>query len=91
MLKFSLRHAAPLLCSWLIVSPASLAAEQQSSAEPARPALAAPFDQYRHFRDVPVADWRLANERVNEVGGWRTYLRESQPDGGNAGQDRHPH
>lgn len=43
---------------------------------------AAVFKHYQGWRDAPVADWRAANDRVGEVGGWRTYLRESQPDGG---------
>jgi hypothetical protein len=90
-MRFSLRHAVPLLCTWLILFPASRAAEQQPPAEPARPAPAAPFDQYQGFRDEPVADWRKVNDRVNEVSGWRTYLRESYQDGDNAGQDRHQH
>ncbi|MEW6133506.1 MAG: hypothetical protein AB1591_10155 [Pseudomonadota bacterium] len=91
MLKFSLRRAVQFLCAWLIVSPAAQSAEKPSPAEPARPAPAPPFDQYRNFRDEPVADWRKSNDRVNEVGGWRTYLRESFQDGGSAGHDRHRH
>jgi hypothetical protein len=92
MLKFLYRLAAPSACAWLVLSPTALAAEPQSPpAAPAQPALAAPFDQYRNFRDEPVADWRQVNDRVGEVGGWRTYLRESYQDGGNAGQHRHEH
>lgn len=45
-----------------------------------------PFKHYQGWRDAPVADWRAVNDRVGEVGGWRTYLRESQPAGG-AGHD----
>lgn len=89
MLKFSLRHAA--MCTWLILSPISQAAEENTAAQPVPPPLAAPFDQYRGFRDEPVADWRKVNDRVNEVGGWRTYLREAYQDGNGAGQDRHQH
>ncbi|MDR7334266.1 hypothetical protein [Roseateles asaccharophilus] len=29
--------------------------------------------------DPPPADWRAANERVERVGGWRTYARETPP------------
>jgi hypothetical protein len=29
----------------------------------------------------PVADWRAANRRVHEAGGWRAYLREAQQSG----------
>ena len=91
MLKFLIRHATPPMCIWLALSPAIHAAEEKTAAEPARPALAAPFDQYQNFRDEPVRDWRQANDRVNEVGGWRTYLRESYQDGGTAGPGPHAH
>lgn len=43
---------------------------------------AAPFTHYQAWRDEPVQDWRAANDRVGEIGGWRTYLRETHPDGG---------
>jgi len=52
----------------------------------AEQAEAAPFKHYQGWRDEPLQDWRAVNDRVGEVGGWRTYLRESQPDGGAAGQ-----
>jgi hypothetical protein len=29
--------------------------------------------------DPPPADWRAANARVERVGGWRTYARETLP------------
>ena len=29
--------------------------------------------------DPPPADWRAANTRVERVGGWRTYARETLP------------
>lgn len=91
MLKILLRHAAPLMCAWLMLPTVSKAAAEKNAEQPAPPPLPAPFDQYRNFRDQPLTDWRQANERVNEVGGWRTYLRESYQDGGSAGHDRHRH
>lgn len=51
---------------------------------------AAPLEVYQSWRDAPVADWRAANERVHAVGGWRTYLRESQGDAA-SGDDPHAH
>lgn len=42
----------------------------------------APFNNFQGWRDEPVQDWRAVNDRVGEVGGWRTYLRESHPEGG---------
>ena len=29
--------------------------------------------------DPPRIDWRAANDRVERVGGWRTYARETLP------------
>jgi hypothetical protein len=52
-----------------------------AEAAPAEQAVAAPFRLYQGWRDEPLQDWRQANERVGEVGGWRTYLREAQQDG----------
>lgn len=91
MSRLQLPHAALLACAWLILSPVSQAAEEKHVAQTAPPNRATPFDQYRNFHDVAVQDWKKSNERVNEVGGWRTYLRESYQDDGNAGQDRHQH
>ena len=43
-----------------------------------------PFSHYQNWRDEPLQDWREANERVGEIGGWLTYLREAQEDKGGA-------
>jgi hypothetical protein len=60
------------------------------AAETAAPTPNAPFENYQGWRDEPLQDWRRVNERVGEIGGWRTYLREAQPEGG-AGQDAPGH
>ena len=39
------------------------------------------FKPYQGWRDEPLQDWREANRRVGEIGGWRTYLREAPPGG----------
>lgn len=31
---------------------------------------------YRLYDDNPPGDWRAANDRVREIGGWRTYAKE---------------
>ena len=38
------------------------------------------LQHYQPLQDPspPVADWRAANRRVHEAGGWRAYLREAQ-------------
>ena len=78
MLNRLLCRAAPWACAWMLAGPAAQAAKIPPS-EPAREP-AAPFDRYQGWRDTPLADWRAANDRVGEVGGWRAYLRESQPE-----------
>lgn len=41
----------------------------------ARSPLPAPFERYQRWSE-PIVDWRAANARVGEIGGWRTYARE---------------
>jgi len=72
--------AATGLFAWSLWVPATHAAEPPVRAQ----AMPAPFNHYQGWRDEPLQDWRQANERVGEVGGWRTYLRESQPAGDGA-------
>jgi hypothetical protein len=36
------------------------------------------FENYRPFTAESVRPWRDSNNTVGDVGGWRTYLRESQ-------------
>ena len=64
----------------LLASPAAVAAE----AKPTEASLAPPFINYQRWRDEPMLDWREANARVGEIGGWRTYARESQQHDGAA-------
>ena len=100
MLKLFLRRAALLayapflalvsMCAWLAAMPAALAAEAVAS----RLVAADPFGHYQRWRDEPLQDWRKANARVGEIGGWRTYLRESQQAGDGPaqnGSDHHAH
>lgn len=78
MLNRLLCRAAPCALAWMLAGPAAHAAASPPP-EPVREPPA-PFDRYQGWRDTPPADWREANERVGEIGGWRTYLRESQPE-----------
>lgn len=36
------------------------------------------LQRYQALQDLTLRDWRAANQRVHEAGGWRVYLRESQ-------------
>ncbi|MBC2729681.1 MULTISPECIES: hypothetical protein [unclassified Thiobacillus] len=100
MLKLYLRHAAPwarasflgltAASAWLVALPAAQAAETP----PSPPAVSNPFAHYRAWREDALQDWRQANDRVGEIGGWRTYLRESQQTGeapDQTGQAHHAH
>jgi len=80
--------AALLACTSMMGMPVAHGAE----VGPPEAAAAAPFKQYQGWRDEPLQEWRKANDRVGEIGGWRTYLRESQPadDGADQGHHGHP-
>lgn len=93
MSTVSLPRAAPRAhaCFLGLAACAWMAATSAQAAEAAAPEqVEAPFTQYRGWRDEPLEDWRQANERVGDIGGWRTYLRESQQAGDGAdGQPVH--
>lgn len=36
------------------------------------------FKDYQPHKDVPLQNWKSANEAVHTAGGWRAYQRESQ-------------
>lgn len=95
-----MRVAASSALFTLLAAPASHAAETghgamampmpSTESMPApTSALAAPFGDYRRWRDDPVQDWRQSNDRVGEIGGWMTYLREVQPADDDAGKSGH--
>lgn len=79
--------AAACVCASVVFAPAAYAGESRTS----DPLVVTPFKHYQGWRDEPLQDWRQANQRVDAVGGWRTYLRESQPADAGAGQDSHNH
>jgi hypothetical protein len=73
-----------LFAAWLAVSAASAAA-QIPRPDPADartkvpPAVARKTPPPASADDPPRVDWRAANARVERVGGWRTYARETLP------------
>lgn len=78
------RLAAPLAYAWILAAPVAHAAEAMSMDAAATPST--PFSKYQNWRDEPLQDWKKANERVGEIGGWLIYLREAQQ--GNGGSDQ---
>lgn len=73
----------PLLCGALFAALSAAAAPPP--ADPADPRAPVPelrpksaLAGYRRLADEPPLPWREANDRVTRIGGWRSYLRESQ-------------
>lgn len=67
--------AVPIVQAAEAMTPSPLPAPSADVASSASPAL---LGTYRKWQDAPVADWAAANERVGEIGGWQTYLRDAQ-------------
>lgn len=38
-----------------------------------------PFHGYRPLAEIKQTPWRIANDEVARIGGWRVYAREAQP------------
>lgn len=93
------RWAAPLVLTAMLVVPLAYAAETMPMAAETMPkemvmAPATPLGQYQKWRDEPISDWIQSNDRVGEIGGWLTYLRDAQPGDGAAessGHSQHGH
>jgi len=85
------RWAAPLVLTAMLVVPLAHAAETMPIATQAMPkdmgmAPASPLSLYQKWRDEPVSDWTQSNDRVGEIGGWLTYLRDAQQQGDGAAE-----
>lgn len=81
------RWAAPLVLTAMLVVPLAHAAETMPKEMVMAPAT--PLGQYQKWRDEPVSDWTQSNDRVGEIGGWLTYLRDAQQDDGAAESSSH--
>lgn len=75
-----LQWAAPLACMWVLVAPMAHAAETMTMPMEKDMVSPTPWGTYQTWRDEPVQDWTASNDRVGEIGGWLTYLREAQQD-----------
>jgi hypothetical protein len=88
-LKQGRRWAMGLACGWMAVTAQadSAATAGAHEAQPKDPLAASapvpaavyvsPLRAYRSAHEVPLGDWRAANDNVARIGGWRTYLREA--------------
>ena len=73
-------------------APAASAPTPGVSVLPATLQYQSPLTNYRRYDDQAVQPWREANDRVGQIGGWRTYAKEAaaQPSTGQApAQDAH--
>ena len=85
--------AAQRFCALcLIVGQLLMLAEASAQVAPAKPrpnpadpaasvpalAYVSPLARYRRWADDASVDWREANDRVQRIGGWRTYAREAR-------------
>ncbi len=85
-------HGTPATAAVPSAAPATLAPTRAASAASASapPLAASPpetsyqsaFEAYKRFTDEPVGSWKAANERVEQIGGWRSYAQESTGGGG---------
>lgn len=37
-----------------------------------------PIADYQSFTDEKVTSWKVANDKVGQIGGWRAYAKEAQ-------------
>lgn len=61
-------------------SPAAQGQEhpQKKPTLPAQLEYTSPLHTYQGYKEQPVQPWREANDRVGQIGGWRTYAKEAQ-------------
>lgn len=72
-----------VLLPWTLALFAGLAfAQPPTDTEAPKPAplttlqYSSPIGAYQAYADQPVQSWREANDRVGQIGGWRTYAKE---------------
>lgn len=75
--------ALPYLAAYLLAG-AALSALAQARPDPTDPKAEVPparhqsaLQHYKPLSEAELADWRAANRRVQEAGGWRAYAREA--------------
>ncbi len=67
-------HAAPKVAPNTSMSQSAKTPSSSTSAM----ALEKPDGSYQPFNAAePLVDWRLANDKVHEIGGWRAYAKEA--------------
>lgn len=88
--------AVPLSLMVLLTSPLAKADPFNVESVADDAIYSSPFQGYVNDEDIEMGGWVKANERVGEIGGWRTYLKEAQesmdaPEQTEKGQQSMPH
>lgn len=86
-----LRWGLPFAMTGMLVMPWANAADTMAMPKEMTMAPATPLGQYQKWRDEPLNDWTQSNDRVGEIGGWLTYLRDAQQGDGTAEPSSHSH
>ena len=77
-----LRTFRVLLPSTFVLFVGAAFAQAPADTEAPKPAplttlqYSSPLGAYQAYADQPVQSWREANDRVGQIGGWRTYAKE---------------
>lgn len=74
-------HYPTLLRAGVLMVLASASVAQEISDSPPLESsigYSSVFDSYVPFDHVPDINWREANDKVGEIGGWRAYLKMVQ-------------
>ena len=50
---------------------------EESLPRPKAPVFRSPISSFKRFEDIDSPEWKAANDRVGEIGGWRVYAREA--------------
>lgn len=68
------------VCALLVLTTVSpVHAAEDAEVEPPQllvPDYRSPLSAYQPYEDADPLDWKEANDRVGEIGGWRVYSRE---------------
>ena len=69
-----------LLSSFTLAAPgfAQTPAPSNSATKPGAAPVRSAFDGYQAYDEEALSSWKVANENVARIGGWREYARQAQ-------------
>ena len=71
-------HAVPAVTTASSASATTASAPPIASGSPMPLQFDSVLSRYKPMTDQKLSPWREANDTVTRIGGWRTYLKESQ-------------